>query len=103
MPTSRSKIVPDCSLQRWLSRSRVSIVSAMLLMFVGGCDEETTAPTPADQSPEMAAAATTSSLVFRQVSGGSEHTCGVTSDNRAYCWGRNNEGQLGDGTLSNRT
>jgi alpha-tubulin suppressor-like RCC1 family protein len=24
-------------------------------------------------------------------------TCGVTTDNRAYCWGNNSSGQLGDG------
>jgi alpha-tubulin suppressor-like RCC1 family protein len=26
------------------------------------------------------------------------HNCGVTTDDRAYCWGRNSSGQLGDGT-----
>jgi alpha-tubulin suppressor-like RCC1 family protein len=38
---------------------------------------------------------------FRQVSAGNDHTCGVTTDNRAYCWGVN-EGRIGDGTTGNR-
>ena len=34
---------------------------------------------------------------FRQVEPGNSHTCGVTTDNRAYCWGSDAEGELGDG------
>jgi alpha-tubulin suppressor-like RCC1 family protein len=47
-------------------------------------------------------------LEFRQVSAGGSHTCGVqvgervTSRNRVHCWGRNAEGQLGDGTTTRR-
>jgi alpha-tubulin suppressor-like RCC1 family protein len=41
-----------------------------------------------------------SGLRFRQVTGGSEYTCGVTPDNRAYCWGRNDHGRLGTGTFN---
>jgi alpha-tubulin suppressor-like RCC1 family protein len=37
-------------------------------------------------------------LSFRHVRAGSEHTCGITTDDLAYCWGRNNYGQLGTGT-----
>ena len=33
---------------------------------------------------------------FRMVSSGEHHVCGVTTDNEAYCWGRNHDGQLGN-------
>ncbi len=38
-------------------------------------------------------------LVFRQVSVGRWHTCGVTADDVAYCWGHNQDGELGDPTV----
>jgi alpha-tubulin suppressor-like RCC1 family protein len=41
-------------------------------------------------------------LHFRQVSAGGDHSCGVTTENRAFCWGNNQGGQLGDGTTTNR-
>lgn len=43
-----------------------------------------------------------SGLRFRRVTAGSGATCGVTGDNRAYCWGGNFVGNLGDGTTTNR-
>jgi alpha-tubulin suppressor-like RCC1 family protein len=37
-------------------------------------------------------------VLFRQISAFEGHTCGVTTENRAYCWGYNVQGQVGDGT-----
>jgi alpha-tubulin suppressor-like RCC1 family protein len=39
---------------------------------------------------------------YRQVAAGDMHSCGVTTDNRAFCWGYNAEGRLGDGTTTDR-
>ena len=41
-------------------------------------------------------------LRFRHVSAGGRSTCGITTDDRAYCWGRNASGQLGDGNETMR-
>jgi uncharacterized protein YjdB len=38
-----------------------------------------------------------STLVFRSISAGAEHTCGVTTAGSAYCWGEGISGQLGNG------
>src|SRR5437588_245175 len=37
-------------------------------------------------------------LPFVQLDAGDAHTCGTTDDGAAYCWGRNDDGELGDGT-----
>lgn len=38
-----------------------------------------------------------------QVAIGHEHSCAIDSKNQAYCWGRNDFGQLGDNSTTNRT
>ena len=36
------------------------------------------------------------------VSAGNSYTCAINSDNQLFCWGNNDNGQLGDGTITNR-
>lgn len=38
----------------------------------------------------------------RQIAAGSSRTCAIASDNKAYCWGNNGNGQLGDGTTGTK-
>lgn len=40
-------------------------------------------------------------LSFASMSAGSQHTCGLTSQGELFCWGRNEDGELGDGTVAN--
>ena len=37
---------------------------------------------------------------IKQISGGYRHTCAVTLDGRAYCWGENSSGQLGNNSTT---
>lgn len=50
--------------------------------------------------PELSPIAVMGSLRFRGVSVGVFHSCGVTTTDRAYCWGGDQWGQIGDGAAS---
>jgi alpha-tubulin suppressor-like RCC1 family protein len=45
----------------------------------------------------------TTSSKFATLRPGGEHACGITTDHKVLCWGRNDSGQLGDGTNTNRS
>jgi alpha-tubulin suppressor-like RCC1 family protein len=42
-------------------------------------------------------------LKLSKVTAGDSHTCAITNDEEAYCWGANGVGQVGDGTTVGRT
>ncbi len=82
---------------------RVVKVSSFLLLagslLLPACRNDVSSPT-SESVPALeagAATAVSTPLSFRQVSVGASHTCGVTTDDRAYCWGSNGDGQLGIG------
>ncbi len=80
------------------------VLAAPLLAGSLGCADGPTATDSRNQPIESTSEAATP-LVFRQMSTGtgSTHTCGVTTDNRLFCWGDNREGQLGEGTTTRRS
>src|SRR5262245_41844661 len=69
----------------------------LLLGVVLGCRDDEAEPTaPAEAMPSQVEAA--AALSLNQVSAGWSHGCGINANNRAFCWGQNLFGQLGDGT-----
>jgi alpha-tubulin suppressor-like RCC1 family protein len=54
-------------------------------------------------SSHVTAVAVATSEKFAVVAAGGRHTCGITTDGRAFCWGQNAYGQLGDSSQTLRT
>jgi len=75
------------------------VLLATILATTLGCNDATDSPVGPEPASTLAAA---TALAFRQVDEGIEFSCGVTTDDRAYCWGANQVGQLGDGTTADR-
>jgi alpha-tubulin suppressor-like RCC1 family protein len=47
--------------------------------------------------------ATVLAAEIREITTGGGHTCAIKTDSTAWCWGFNDSGQVGDGTLIDRT
>jgi len=76
--------------------------AALAAAFTATACSDTDEPTAPTGSSPVTQAAAAVSTVFKQVSSGGAD-CAVTTDGRAYCWGFNFYGAIGDGTRENRT
>ncbi len=82
-------------------RTAASLVLASLFLvgLVAGCSRTNLPLAEAeerlDEPPRPAAA-------IVEISVGTEHACAARADGSVLCWGRNDQGQLGDGTREDR-
>lgn len=65
---------------------------------LGAVSNESCGGTPCSRTPLAVAGG----IRFVSVTVGDLHACGLAMDGLAYCWGKNDRGQLGDGTLIDR-
>jgi alpha-tubulin suppressor-like RCC1 family protein len=80
------------------SRGLIAVLTPALVATLA-CGEAVESPTAPASAPALAPAVT-AALMARQMNAGESHSCAVTTDNRAYCWGYNANGQIGNGTTS---
>jgi alpha-tubulin suppressor-like RCC1 family protein len=77
----------------------LSLLAFTLTLLVPACREDTESPAAPGPMPDATATAT---LAFSGMNAGRDYSCGLATDGRAYCWGGNSEGELGDGTTTGR-
>ncbi len=69
------------------------------LVYFWGCDED--GPFGEIVGTQRPALLDTSSILgakmFKKITAGQQHACGITTDDVTYCWGDDTYGQLGDG------
>ena len=59
-------------------------------------------PIVRDLPPEESLPPMTNAPAFVTVVAGSTHSCGITESESLFCWGRNEQGELGDSATSER-
>ncbi len=64
------------------------LVISLSISWLAACDDDTSGPGRGQR--------------FVRLSAGAYHSCGISVDGRAYCWGEGSQGQLGDGGDSSR-
>ena len=83
-------------LRRQPSRLAVTLVVALLAATLATLAPQAAAPVAADGNEAPGAP-----LAARSITAGGEHTCALLDDGNVKCWGRGNEGQLGQGSAAN--
>jgi alpha-tubulin suppressor-like RCC1 family protein len=101
----------DDSSPTWLGESHTCAIEADSTVYCWGKNNNgqlgvppgsTTCPRVTGDIPEDVPCSPTPAQItnlgkYKAVVAGSDHTCGIRNDDRVYCWGLNDRGQLGDG------
>lgn len=77
---------------RWNTLAFLGLASSL-----GACGDNGTGPSDGPLNDA------TGALLLESIALGSRHSCGLTPEGKAYCWGKNESGRLGDGTTTNRS
>jgi len=98
----------------WINRLIVPVFGDLVLSFVIGFyilvwTKPSTNPPGGNRAAPINVGSTTQTKrgttlnFFSRITGGFYHTCALLKDGTAKCWGRNDYGQLGDGSTGYST
>ncbi|NLT36147.1 MAG: chromosome condensation regulator RCC1, partial [Gaiellales bacterium] len=82
------------------SRHRLLVLAVIVLLLASAAPPQVAADTDVDSG---LAALLSSGVAVQAIATGGSHTCALTIAGGAKCWGRNDFGQLGDGSTTNRS
>src|SRR4051812_25477193 len=91
----RGRIGVASALHLTLMHRRITsrLLACVPTLTIASCRE----PTAPVDTFRTVPAAVLGGRVFSEVTAGDFHTCALTADQKAYCWGVNTQGQSGNG------
>jgi alpha-tubulin suppressor-like RCC1 family protein len=87
----------------WMTRRRASAALCIVGLALGACGNDPGVLPGVEATDADEVVNATAAPPFELISAGGSHTCAIATDDRAYCWGFNSFGQVGDGTTDTRT
>lgn len=80
-----------------MSTHRSALSAAVACLVLVGSLLSAAGPATAGTTAGSGSPVVEADVGWRKVAGGANHTCGIRTNGRLYCWGQDEEAQLGDG------